>query len=125
MNFRMSRSVSILIAAIVVNIVSIVNAVHDDSKRILINDHDVLNERLKQLENLMAQLRTDNQQLKQDNQQIKQDNQQLKQDSQQLKQDNQQTDNLVKQQAATILSQTNLIRQLESSVTTLQQEYSM
>ena len=118
MNFRMSRSVSILIAAIVVNIVSIVNAVHDDSKRILINDHDVLNERLKQLENLMAQLRTDNQQLKQDNQQIKQD-------SQQLKQDNQQTDNLVKQQAATILSQTNLIRQLESSVTTLQQEYSM
>ena len=104
MDFRMSRSVSILIAAIVVNIVSIVNAVHDDSKRILINDHDVLNERLKQLENLMSQLRTDNQQ---------------------LKQDNQQTDNLVKQQAATILSQTNLIRQLESSVTTLQQEYSM
>ena len=125
MDFRMSRSVSILIAAIVVNIVSIVNAVHDDSKRILINDHDVLNERLKQLENLMAQLRTDNQQLKQDNQQIKQDNQQLKQDSQQLKQDNQQTDSLVKQQATTILSQTNLIRQLESSVTTLQQEYSM
>lgn len=104
MDFRMSRPVTIVIAAIVVNIVSIVYAVHDDSKRILINDHDVLNERLKQLENLMSQLRTDNQQ---------------------LKQDNQQTDNLVKQQAATILSQTNLIRQLESSVTTLQQEYSM
>jgi uncharacterized protein (DUF3084 family) len=87
-----------------VNIVSIVNAVHDDSKRILINDHDVLNERLQQLENIMAQLQTD---------------------IQQLKQDNQQTDNLVKQQAATILSQTNLIRKLESSFTTLQQEYSM
>jgi cell division protein FtsL len=104
MDFGMSRSVYILIAAILVNIVSIVNAVHDDSKRILINDHDVLNERLQQLENIMAQLQTDNQQ---------------------LKQDNQQTDNLVKQQAATILSQTNLIRKLESSFTTLQQEYSM
>jgi septal ring factor EnvC (AmiA/AmiB activator) len=104
MDFGMSRSVYILIAAILVNIVSIVNAVHDDSKRILINDHDVLNERLQQLENIMAQLQTD---------------------IQQLKQDNQQTDNLVKQQAATILSQTNLIRKLESSFTTLQQEYSM
>ena len=104
MDFGMYRSVYILIAAILVNIVSIVNAVHDDSKRILINDHDVLNERLQQLENIMAQLQTDNQQ---------------------LKQDNQQTDNLVKQQAATILSQTNLIRKLESSFTTLQQEYSM
>ena len=104
MDFGMSRSVYILIAAILVNIVSIVNAAHDDSKRILINDHNVLNERLQQLENLMAQLQTDNQQ---------------------LKQDNQQTDNLVKQQAATILSQTNLIRKLESSFTTLQQEYSM
>jgi cell division protein FtsL len=104
MDFGMSRSVYILIAAILVNIVSIVNAVHDDSKRILINDHNVLNERLQQLENIMAQLQTDNQQ---------------------LKQDNQQTDNLVKQQAATILSQTNLIRKLESSFTTLQQEYSM
>ena len=77
MDFGMYRSVYILIAAILVNIVSIVNAVHDDSKRILINDHDVLNERLQQLENIMAQLQTDNQQ---------------------LKQDNQQTDNLVKQQ---------------------------
>ena len=104
MDFGMYRSVYILIAAILVNIVSIVNAVHDDSKRILINDHDVLNERLQQLENIMAQLQTDNQQ---------------------LKQDNQQTDNLVKQQAATLLSQTNLIRKLESSFTTLQQEYSM
>lgn len=103
MDFGMSRSVYILIAAILVNIVSIVNAAHDDSKRILINDHDVLNERLQQLKNIMAQLQTDNQQ---------------------LKQDNQQTDNLVKQQAATILSQTNLIRKLESSFTTLQQEYS-
>jgi len=103
MDFGMSRSVYILIAAILVNIVSIVNAAHDDSKRILINDHDVLNERLQQLKNIMAQLQTDNQQ---------------------LKQDNQQTDNLVKQQAATILSQTNLIRKLERSFTTLQQEYS-
>lgn len=111
MDFGMSRSVYILIAAILVNIVSIVNAAHDDSKRILINAHDALNERIQQLGNLMAQLQTDNQQ--------------LKQDSQQLKQDNQQTDNLVKQQAATILSQTNLIRKLESSFTTLQQEYSM
>jgi TPP-dependent pyruvate/acetoin dehydrogenase alpha subunit len=50
---------------------------------------------------------------------------QLQTDNQQLKQDNQQTDNLVKQQAATILSQTILIRKLESSFTTLQQEYSM
>lgn len=104
MDFGMSRSVYILIAAILVNIVSIVNAAHDDSKRILINAHDALNERIQQLENLMAQLQTDNQQ---------------------LKQDSQQTDNLVKQQAATILSQTNLIRKLESSFTTLQQEYSM
>lgn len=100
----MCCSVYILIVALVVNIVIIVHAVHDDSKRILVNDHDVLIGRLTQLENLMSQLQTENQQ---------------------IKQDNQQTDNLVKQQSATILSQTNLIRQLESSVTTLQQEYSM